>query len=54
MLTLALSLSTKNGVMIKLSEIEALMALVDLVQESDELPAKTRLEVDGKLSLIHI
>ena len=49
MLTLALSLSTKNGVMIKLSEIEALMVLVDLVQESDELPAKARLEVDGKV-----
>ena len=49
MLTLALSLSTKNGVMIKLSEIEALMVLVDLVQESDELPAKARLEIDGKV-----
>ena len=42
MLTLALSLSTKNGVMIKLSEIEALMVLVDLVQESDELPETVR------------
>ena len=35
--------------MIKLSEIEALMVLVDLIQESDELPAKDRLEVDGKV-----
>jgi hypothetical protein len=34
--------------MIKLSEIEALMVLVDLIQESDELPAKDRLEVDGE------
>ncbi len=35
--------------MIKLTENEALMVLVDLVQESDELPAKARLEVDGKV-----
>ena len=35
--------------MIKLTENEALMVLVDLVQESDELPAKARLGVDGKV-----
>ena len=35
--------------MIKLTENEALMVLVDLVQESDELPAKARLEADGKV-----
>ncbi len=37
------------GLMIKLSEIETLIVLVDLVQESDNLPAKARLEVDGKV-----
>lgn len=33
----------------KLTEKEALMVLVDLVQESDELPPQARLRIDGKV-----